>query len=165
MKGSKKIIFVVLSTLFSLLFYGRAAFAVEEITVTLSNDTVSITSAPGIFVSGGQTVTVTTQNTGGFNASLVTLGNNTSLIHQNDSSIMIPTFTLPSGATSLPANNTGYGYGYSVDGGTTYMPVPTPQTTGDQIFSSDTDGTSSHNLTFGIKPTTNTVAGIYRKQF
>lgn len=165
MRGNKKIIFCILSTLLSLLLSGRAAFAAEEITVTLSTNTVSITSAPGIFASSSQTITVSTTVPSGYNVSLVTLGSGTSLIHQDDNTITIPTFTLPSGATSLPANNTGNGYGYSTDGGSTYLPVPDPAGDGHRVFSSDSAGTTTYGLTFGLKPASNTQAGIYRKSF
>lgn len=165
MKGNKKIIFCILSTLLSLLFSGRAAFAAEEITVTISSDTVNIVTAPGIFASASQTITVSTNNPTGYNGSLATLGSGTALVNQDDNSVTIPTFTLPSGATSVPANNTGYGYGYSIDSGTTYLPVPDPQGDGNRIFSSDIAGTNTYGLTFGLKPETNTQAGIYRKAF
>ncbi len=165
MRGNKKIIFCILSTLLSLLFSGRAVFAVEEITVTLSTDTVNITTAPGMFASASQTITVSTTNPTGYNGNIKTLGTGTALINQDNNARTIPTFTTQGGAASVPAGNTGYGYGYSIDNGVNYFPVPDPSGEGDRIFSSDQMGTTSHTLTFGLKPPTDTTAGTYRKAF
>ncbi|MBR3323959.1 hypothetical protein IKG24_00240, partial [Candidatus Saccharibacteria bacterium] len=147
------------------MFSGRAVFAAEEITVTISTDTVDVTTAPGFFIAGSQTVTISTTNPSGYNGFLTTLGTGTALVDQNNNAHTIPTFTLPSGASSLPAGNTGYGYGYSIDSGANYFPVPDPSGEGDRIFSNDTSGTNTHSLTFGLKPPTNTHAGVYRKDF
>lgn len=165
LKGNKKLLFCIISTFLSLLFSGRAVFAAEEITVTISTDTVDVTTAPGFFIAGSQTVTISTTNPSGYNGFLTTLGTGTALVDQNNNAHTIPTFTLPSGASSLPAGNTGYGYGYSIDSGANYFPVPDPSGEGNRIFSNDTSGTNTHSLTFGLKPPTNTHAGVYRKDF
>lgn len=133
--------------------------------ISLSSDTMSINSDPDNLVSGNQVITVSTTNSAGYEVSIATTGSSTALVHRNNSSFTIPTFSLPSGSDSIPAVSLGNGYGFSLDNGANWYPAPEPSGGNMQIGYSDTSGTHEHTLTFGVKIPENTTAGTYSDTF
>lgn len=156
---------LTLSILTCVFLSAKNAFAEENtISISLSSGAVSLDIIPGEFSSASETMDVSTTNAAGYTVTLSTMGSSTSLIN-SDGTSTVPTFTLPPGATQLPADATGYGYGYSIDGGNFYLPVPDPSGSGDKIFSSNASGTYSHILTFGVKVDANILAGLHTNTF
>ena len=141
-----------------------AAFAANDASISVSTNDIYITVAPGNFSSASQTITATTDNAAGYTIELETLGSSTALTHQTDSTKTIPTFTLPSGESSIPIASITDGYGYSVDEGANYRPAPEP-TSPSQIFKTTTSGSNTHILTFGAKAPTDAMAGAYTNTF
>ena len=164
MVGGQKLVSCLLIAFFSLIFTCQAVFA-EEIEVEISPSTVEINTLPGKFAATNQTISVSTTSPTGYIVNFSTAGATTSLVHQNNPSLTIPTFTLPSGTAILPANNTGYGYGYSTDDGTYYRPAPSPSGSGDTIFTTVTPGSNTHTLTYGVYPSDSTAAGTYTNSY
>lgn len=159
--GSKVIFGLVISLAITTIFGCQAFAADDELTVSFSTNQIILDLMPEQFESGSQTLTISTTNTTGYTGTLSTTGPSTSLIETSDNTLTIPTFTLPSGSSSLPAGSTGYGYGYSTDNGANYLPVPDPAGLGDKIFETRTSGTYNHVLTFGAMVQQNTAAGEY----
>lgn len=117
------------------------------------------------FNSATQTISVSTTSAVGYTVNFATSGTTTSLVNKNDSTKTIPTITLPSGSSSIPASAINYGYGYSIDGGTNYSPAPSASGDSVQIFETFTSGANSHTLTYGAKASSADVAGAYDNTF
>ena len=126
MRGMKIILSSVFTILASLIFGSQVVFAVDDITISLSPNGINMTQMPGNFTSESQTITISTTNPTGYKVNLSTTETTSALINVADSSITIPTITLPRGKTSIPAADITYGYGYSVDDGANYSPIPNP---------------------------------------
>ena len=145
----KKGIFKLITILaLNLIFSGQAVFAVDNITVDITPSSVNLSLTPGVFASTSQTVTVTSSSEAGYVVNLAPTGSTNALVHQSDPTITIPTFTLPSGSSSLSAGSTGNGYGYSIDSGANYLPVPAPSSSS-RLFETSSAGTDEYGLTFG----------------
>lgn len=160
----QKFISCLLIAFSSLIFTCQAVFA-EEIEVEISPSTVEINTLPNKFATATQSISVSTTSPTGYLVNFSTAGASTSLVHQDDPSLTIPTFTLPSGSAVLPGNNTGYGYGYSTDDGAYYHPAPSPSGSGDTIFTTVAPGSNTHTLTYGVYPSDSTAAGTYTNSF
>lgn len=160
----QKLISCLLIAFSSLIFTCQAVFA-DEIEVEITPSIVDMTLFPNKFTTINQSISVSTTNSTGYIVGFSTAGTTTSLVNQEDSSLVIPTFTLPSGSAVLPANNTGYGYGYSTDNGAFYHPVPSPSGDGDTIFTANTSGSHTHVLTYAVYPSINDAAGTYSNSF
>lgn len=106
----RRLISCLLIAFSSLIFTCQAVF-VEEIEVEIFPNTVEIYTLPDNFPTADQSISISTTNPAGYIVKFSTARATNSLISQDDSSLTIPTFSLPSGATMVPANNTGYGYG------------------------------------------------------
>lgn len=156
----RRFIVYILATVFSLLFSGQAVFATDGISLTLSPDPVVLNIVPGVFGSANQTIIASTTNIAGYTINLKTSGSSTDLVNTEDSTITVPTFTLPSGSSSIPVANIGDGYGYSVDNGANFLPVPSPSSS-NYLFSSSSAGENTHILQFGAKIPEGTPAGSY----
>lgn len=163
MRSFWKVTISLTTALLSLILGSQAVFAEEEITISLSPDSATLSLLPGNFGFVNQTISVSSTSLAGYNIKLRTLS--ASLVHQDDETLSIPTFSLPEGASSLPAESTGYGYGYSIDSGQNYYPAPGPNTSGKQIFKTNEPGQYQHTITFGAKVPTNTISGIYSNTF
>lgn len=135
-----------------------------SISLTLSSGAVELDIIPGQFTTASETLTISTTNTVGYAVTLSTIGPSTSLTN-TDGVPTVPTFTLPPGTTQLPADSTGYGYGYSIDGGNYFLPVPNPSGKGDTIFSSNTSGTHTYSLSFGAKVDNDIAVGLHTNTF
>lgn len=159
---------IILSSVFtilaSLIFGSQVVFADDSITLSISPNVAELDLMPGNYGYTNQTLTVSTTNPTGYKITMETTGTSTALVETSDPTLTIPTFTLESGQTSIPVADLGYGYGYSLDGGSTYYPVPALSTV-TKIFSNNTAGTSTHTLTFGAKINVNTTAGTYANSF
>lgn len=161
MRRIKKVLIFALPVILSLIISGRVVFADDTISISISSDTASISVLPDIFNTTSQTITVSTTSIAGYTVDLAPSGPSNALINEADSSLTIPTFTLPEGATSLPANSTGYGYGFSTDSGTNYYPVPAPEESSQRIYETSSAGLNEHVLTFGALVPHDTPSGIY----
>ena len=117
--------FVVLS-LIGMVFTNQTVFAESNLTMSVSSDRLSLNLMPGKYDKVDQIITVSTTSPAGYTVQLSTSGPSTSLVDTTDSSKTIPTFTLPENASSIPFVSLDYGYGFSLDGGTNYYPVPSP---------------------------------------
>ena len=156
---------VLLSTVLVTLSSCRAS-AEDEITISISSNSVAMNLLPGEFGEETQTITVSNTNAAGYTVGMRTTGPSSALTNIEDDDYTIPSFTLPSGADSIPVNNLGYGYGYSVDGGSNYLPIPEPTPThATTLFKTTTSGGNTHDLTFGVKIPQNTAAGTYTNTF
>ena len=152
---------VVLASLTS----GRV-FAEGEMTISISPSTVVMDLMPGTFHQESQTITVSTNDTTGYLVSLRTTGSSSALTNVANDSYMIPTFTLPTDSESIPVDELDYGYGYSIDSGENYLPVPEPSSEPVILFKTTAaTSTNEHSLTFGVKAPVNTVAGTYTNTF
>ncbi len=165
MRGAKKLIFVLASTISSLIFTNQAVFATDSLSVTLSSNQLAVSLMPGEFGTASTTITASTSSSLGYTIKLATSGATTDLTELSNPSLVIPTFTLNPGQTSIPASSVGDGYGISIDSGENFMPVPDPSTGGREIFSTNSGGQNTHTLTFGVKPAANTTGGSYANTF
>lgn len=144
--------------------FGTPVFGVTAPTISIGLSSLSpIDLTPDHFGSTSQIVSVTTDNYTGYTATLNNPNNSTGLINATDNTLIIPTITLPADAQSITVSAFTSGYGISTDG-TNYVPAPT-SVSSILINSSNTAGTSSHTITFGAKPATNTPSGTYTKTF
>lgn len=148
MRRTKTKFLIIMIVFFSLVVTNQAVFAEDTITVNVSPANLAMQVIPEVFSSASQTITVSATSSAGYNVSISPTGSSNALINQADSSYSIPTFTLPNGVESLPANSTGYGYGYSIDNGLNYLPVPEPGAS-KKIYETSSSGTNNHTLTFG----------------
>lgn len=144
----------------NLIFTSQVVFADNDITISILPSSVEMALTPEVFSSMSQTLTISTSSAAGYTVKIAASGNTNSLIHQSDPTYYIPTFTLPEGSSSLPADSTGYGYGYSIDGGANYLPIPTPGVS-QKIFETNSGGVHEHNLTFGALVSAAQASGTY----
>lgn len=145
-------------------YFGTPVFGVTEPSLSINLSTLdALNVKPGDFGSVSQSVNVTTNNYTGYTAVLTNSTNSTDLINTNDSALVIPTITLPANTNSITSNDFTSGYGISVDG-TNYFPAPT-SSNNISIGANNASGTNTHTLTFGAKPETSTVAGVYSRTF
>ncbi len=122
----KKIGLIVTTLLFT--FLSPSTFAVEQTTNFEVNviDTLSVSiTTPDSWASGGineflrnkVSVSVNSNNSGGFTASMYSANNTTNLTNVASSSSIIPTLASSSARSSFPANYWGYSLGeYTLDG-------------------------------------------------
>ncbi len=145
---------------------GANVWAEDEISVSLSSSVVEMNLLQGEFGEESQTVTASTTNTAGYTVGLRTTGESSALINVSDDSYTIPTFVLPSGADSIPVDELSGGYGYSIDGGEHYLPVPEPTAVkATTLFKTTSAGTEQYDLTFGVNVPMGTTAGTYTNTF
>ena len=141
-----------------------SVFAANSATLSLSSNVVEMNVVPSQFSTASQTVTISTDNIGGYYVTMETATSSTDLTN-NTTSTPIPTFSLPAGSETIPAILAGYGYGYSLDNGANFAPAPDPSGTGDLIFSDNTAGTFTKTLTFGVNADDHTESGTYENTF
>ena len=140
-------------------------FAEDNISISISSDSVVMNLMPGQLGEETQTITASTTNVAGYTIGLRTIGQSSALTNTADDSYTIPTFVLPDGSDSIPVDELSDGYGYSLDGGENYLPVPEPAVRATTLFKTTASGANTHELTFGVKPATSTVAGTYTNTF
>ncbi len=146
---------------------GATVFAEDEaISISISDDSIVMNLMQGQFSEESQTITASTTSEAGYTVGLRTTGPSSALTNVSDSSYTIPTFVLPSGEDSIPVDELGGGYGYSVDGGEHYLPVPEPTATqATTLFKTTSSGTNTHELTFGVNVPMGAAAGTYTNTF
>lgn len=146
------------------LIIGTPVFAITDATITVNiSSPLSLSLNPGTFGATSQTISVTTDNYTGYTTSFVNPTNSTDLVHSSDSSLVIPTITLPQGYSSITQDQFTNGYGLSTDG-VNYVPAPnssTPLLIGNR----NSAGTSTHSLYLGALPDTSTAPGTYEKEY
>ena len=142
----------------------QVAFADDNISISIASETVNMNIMPGDYGSADEIITVSTTSPAGYKVDLGITGQSSNLVHTVASGITIPTFVLPDGEDSIPVESLGFGYGYSVDGGANYMPVPEPNSLV-QIFETFAAGENQHTLTFGAKLDNDVMAGDYTNTF
>ena len=143
---------------------GGLTFA-AEVEISISDDTVDMNLLPGRFGEESQIITASTDSVAGYTIRIRTTGQSSALTNTEDDSYTIPTFVLPSGAESIPVSELGDGYGYSLDGGANYLPVPEPSVHATALFKTNSAGENTHELTFGAKVPTDAVEGTYTNTF
>ena len=99
----------------------------EAISISISDDLVEMNLLPGEFGEETQTITAETSSDAGYTIRMRTSGPSSALVEVDDDSYTIPTFVLPTGAESIPVDELDGGYGYSLDEGAHYLPVPEPR--------------------------------------
>ncbi|MBR5046172.1 InlB B-repeat-containing protein [Candidatus Saccharibacteria bacterium] len=161
----KKLIIVNILAFTSLLFTSQAVFADSDLSISISSNSVHMDLTVGVFGTESQTITASTTNSAGYKIKLTTAGSSSALVNEQDSSKTIPTFTLPSGSSSIPVGSIGDGYGYSIDSGANYLPIPEPFATPAVLFQTTTAGSNNHALTFGVKVPVSTEPGNYSNSF
>lgn len=157
-----------LATLFSIMLAGMAdglVFAEDELTISISSNSIEMNMRPGEFDEESQTITASTTNVAGYTIRMRATGASSALTHTTDDDYVIPTFDLPSGYDSIPVGELGSGYGYSTDGGTNYLPVSEPSARAMTLFKTTAPGENTHELTFGVKVPRDAVAGTYTNTF
>ncbi|MBR2996917.1 InlB B-repeat-containing protein [Candidatus Saccharibacteria bacterium] len=160
MKKTIKILCISIFSLFNLVFANQAVFAEDSLSIAISPSAASMEATADVFATTSQTLTVSTTNLAGYTVSIAATGSSNALIHQLNPNLSIPTFTLPTGATSIPAGSTGYGYGFSVDGGANYFSIPEPGFS-QKIFETSSAGENEHNLTYGTLVSPEQPSGTY----
>ena len=160
--GLKKFKFIVALAILMSLFGSQAVFADQNLSISITPNGATFSATPEIFSTVTQSITASTDNTTGYTIKLQPAEGTTSLVNISDSTITIPTFTLPEGSTNLPVNSTGYGYGYSVDGGENYLPITSSV---EELFRTTAAGQNSHTLIFGANVSSETPAGTYTNSF
>jgi len=160
----KKILLFVTLVYSSLILTNQAVFG-ASLSVSITPDSASMAMVPGQFNTTTQTISITTSNSAGYRAKIATIGTSSALINQVDDSKTIPTFTLPGGSSSIPVESLGEGYGYSIDDGANFYPVPEPSSSPVELFHTTSAGTYNHALLFGAKIPLNTTAGTYSNTF
>ena len=158
------LVMVFFSSLLSFLFVD-SVFAEDDISIWIPDTSVEMDMLPGQFQAESQTITASTSNIAGYTIGLQTTGVSSALINISDNTKTIPTFTLPSGTETIGVNELGNGYGYSLDGGASYYPVPEPGAHAKTLFKTNINGTNSHSLTFGVKVPMTATAGTYENTF
>lgn len=164
MRADKKILLFVALVYSSLILTNQAVFG-ASLSVSITPDSASMAMVPGQFNTTTQTISITTSNSAGYRAKIATIGTSSALINQVDDSKTIPTFTLPGGSSSIPVESLGEGYGYSIDDGANFYPVPEPSSSSVELFHTTSAGTYNHALLFGAKIPLNTTAGTYSNTF
>lgn len=138
----------------------------DTISISISDDSVVMNLAQGEFGEETQTIEAWTSNEAGYTVGIRTAGTSTALTNVADNSYTIPTFVLPTGAESIPVDELGSGYGYSIDGGENYLPVPEPSAVKvTTLFKTTSAGRNQHELTFGVNVSIDTMAGTYTNTF
>ena len=135
-----------------------------SLAITPSED-LSITVDPGVFGSITQTIGVTTTNYTGYTLSLETMGPTTDLVHGRDSTLVIPTITVPSGNEGIESANINNGYGWSLDG-LLWRAVPEPGASEVlKATNAANSATEVTNLSFGVRVGETQPAGTYSNDF
>ena len=140
-------------------------FAEDEMSIEILPNPVEMELLPGQIGEESQTITAYTSNAAGYTIRFRTAGQSSALINTDDDSYTIPTFSLPSGEESIPADELTDGYGYSIDNGENFLPVPEPSLHATTLFKTTTAGGNTHDLTFEAKIPMNTAAGVYENTF
>lgn len=156
------------SFLVFLMAYTGASVCAEDETigVSISDDSVVMNLMQGEFGEETQTIEAWTSNEAGYTVGMRTTGTSTALTNVADNSYTIPTFTLPTGVDSIPVDELSGGYGYSIDGGEHFLPVPDPtETYATTLFKTTSAGRNQHELTFGVNVPMGTTAGTYSNTF
>ena len=144
----------------------ESASAAPVITVEMQQN-VNLDIIPDQFKSVDFPVTVTTNSSNGYNLFLYTAGSTTNMINITNPEFVIPTITLPAGATSVPASSVSGGYAYSADGAN-FKPAPSPASSGDLVSEMPNvtpNEPNVHTVTFGAKVGTDVRAGDYKQTF
>ena len=162
-KAAKRIL-IIMTLMSGQIIFGTPVFGVTNPSITINLGNLSpLDLNPGSFGSTSQSVEVITNNYTGCTVELGNSVNDTALVNTADSLLTIPTITLPSGSSSITANEFVSGYGVSTDG-THYLPAPTSSAS-IPVGTSSSAGTNSYSLTFGAKPATGTAQGTYNRTF
>ena len=144
---------------------GFSVSAEGAISISISSDSVEMSLSPGEFGEGSQTITASTTSSAGYAIGIRTTGQSSALTNIDDNKLIIPTLTLPAGSESIPVESFTDGYGYSLDNGVNYLPIPEPALYTTPLFKTVSGGTYEHKLIFGAKAPMTTEAGVYQNTF
>lgn len=157
-RSTMKVFCVSILSLLNLVFANQVVFAADTLSIAISPSSVNMEATPDIFASASQTITVSTTSIAGYSVSIATSGSSNALINQLNPDVIIPTFV--AGSSGLPAGETGYGYGFSIDSGANYFSVPEPGSS-QKIFETSSSGEYEHNLTYGTLVSMENPSGTY----
>ena len=164
LKNTAKLLLVFMTLLGGQLIFGAPVFGVTNASISITiSAPLTLSLNPGVFGSTSQTISVTTDNYTGYTTTLTNSVNATDLVNSSDSSLVIPTITLPQGSSSITQHQFTNGYGFSTNG-TNFVPAPT-SSTNLAIGNRSTAGTGSHSLYLGALPALTTVSGTYTRTF
>ena len=146
------------------IYFGTPVFGITNPSLSIDLGALNtLDLKPGAYGSVSQSVNVTTDNYTGYMTVLTNSSDSTDLINTSDNTLTIPTITLPDNTDSITSNDFTNGYGISING-IDFIPAPTSQNN-ISIGSKNVSGTGSHALTFGAKPDTSTISGVYSRTF
>ncbi|MBO7131810.1 InlB B-repeat-containing protein [Candidatus Saccharibacteria bacterium] len=168
MRKRHQIIFGLILALVALIggqtIFATPVFGVTDASITINiSQPLSLNLMPGTFDSTSQNVIITTTNYTGYTAQLTNPNNSTDLVNTTNSSLVIPTITLPQGSSSITQNQFTSGYGLSTDG-TNYVPAPT-SAVGLSLGDRNSAGTGTHNIYLGALTSVTTTSGTYTKTY
>ncbi|MBQ3296724.1 InlB B-repeat-containing protein [Candidatus Saccharibacteria bacterium] len=164
-KTVAKLILVFMTLIGGSLVFGAPVFGVTDASISISVSSLpTMMLSPDTFGTAAQTVSITTDNYTGYNLTLTTSGSSTNMVNTADSSLTIPTITLPQGSSSITAASFDNEYGFSTDA-TNYYPVPNPSGNGVSLKTTSSSGTSSTTLTFGAEVDSSIQSGTYQNTF
>ena len=168
LKKRHQIIFGLVLALIALIggqtIFATPVFGVTDASITINiSQPISLNLMPGTFDSTSQNVIITTTNYTGYTAQLTNPNNSTDLVNTTNSSLAIPTITLPQGSSSITQNQFTSGYGLSTDG-TNYVPAPT-SAVGLSLGDRNSAGTGTHNIYLGALTSVTTTPGTYTKTY
>ena len=162
----KILLLVSVFCMFLMAYAGASVCAEDVMNISISDDSVVMHMNQGQFSEESQTITASTTGDVGYTIGIRTTGSSSALVDTDNSNHTIPTFALPSGAESIPVDELDGGYGYSLDEGAHYHPVPEPTATkATTLFKTTSAGENQHELTFGVKVPVGTAAGVYTNTF
>ena len=162
--NTAKRLLILMTLLSGQIIFGTPVFGVTNPSITINLGSMpSLNLMSGSFGSVSQSVEVITNNYTGCAVNLENTVNDTALVNTTNSSLTIPTITLPSGSSSITSSDFTSGYGISTDG-THYVPAPTSSNS-IALGTSNAAGTNSYTLTFGAKPAADAATGTYSRTF
>ena len=165
-KGQQKILLFAAAfcaSSFLLLATSQNTFADSiEPSISISpSGTLDIAASSGGFAYGQKQLTISTTNYTGYTLTISTADGQSALVNNADSTKTIPTITLPSGRESIISSEFSVtSYGISIDG-TNYKPFISET----ELKNTNSGGSDTVNLTFGVKVNSDTISGIYSKTF
>ena len=161
LKNTAKLLLVFMTLLGGQIIFGTPVFGITNSSISISATNLQpMTMDAGLFNSTSQTITVTTDNYTGYNLTMLVTGNTADLINVSDSSLVVPTITLPQGSTSITQNDFNNEYGFSTNS-TDYYPVSS-SSSGTLLKTTNAAGTSNTTLTFGAMVDSSVPPGTYQ---
>ena len=135
----------------------------ESLTVSVTTPTTWASGDMDEFLRNPVSVSVTTNNSNGFIATMTAKTTNTALVNTSNSSYTLPTLTTSSTRSAFPANYWGYSFNDTVAGSgtSTYNAMVASNATPITVLQSSTATTGNRDFYFGAKGNASLPAGTY----